>query len=291
MREYTPRSRGTLTLAAVIFSSALLLSACGEKKTDGTALNADSALGRDLALAARDSAAQPKLEDVPAPAPTPAPTPEPAAPVRRPTPKPAPRPAAAAPTPAPAAAPAPTPAAPTTGVVAAGMSLNFAANQRVCSNTTQVGEKFTADLTESVAATNGFSIPAGATGTFEVVAAKTAQNSNDNTLLTVRLVAVQYGGRSYAVESTVQTVATDRVRSASKGTDAKKVAGGAVIGAIAGQILGKNTKGTVIGAAAGAAAGTAAAAATANYDTCISSGAVMSVKLDAAATVRAPNAP
>jgi len=175
--------------------------------------------------------------------------------------------------------------------VAAGSTLSFANNQKICTNTTQVGERFTADLSETVSGSNSLSIPAGATGTFEVTQAKTAQNSNDNTLLTVRLVSVQYGGRTYPIESTVQSASTDRVRSASKGTDAKKVAGGAVIGAIAGQILGKNTKGTIIGAAAGAAAGTAAAAATANYDTCLNTGAGVTVRLDGPVTIRAANAP
>ncbi len=281
--ENRPRSRTTLALIGSALVGAMFLAACGDKQNDTSALAADSALSRDLAMAATDSAAAtPKLEDVPALAP--AAEPAVVAPVRRPTPRPTPRPAPAAPAPAPTPAAAP---APVSGTIAAGTTMSFAANEKVCSNTTAVGDKFTADLTESVTASSGLSVPAGATGTFEVVAAKTAQNQNDNTMLTVRLVAVQYGGRSYPVESTVQSAGTDRVRSASKGTDAKKVAGGAVIGAIAGQILGKNTKGTVIGAAAGAAAGTAAAAATANYDTCLNSGAVVTVRLDAPATIRA----
>ncbi|QJR35855.1 hypothetical protein HKW67_10200 [Gemmatimonas groenlandica] len=173
--------------------------------------------------------------------------------------------------------------------MASGTSFRFATNNKVCSNTVTVGEKFTASLEQSVTATNGVVIPEGATGTFEVTEAKTAKNSSDQTSLTVRLVSVTYGGRTYPLEATVQSASAERVRSATKGTDAKKVAGGAIIGAIAGQIIGKNTKGTVIGAAAGAAAGTAAAAATANYDTCINAGAGISATLDAPVTVR-PNA-
>jgi outer membrane lipoprotein SlyB len=119
-----------------------------------------------------------------------------------------------------------------------------------------------------------------------VIESKTAQNSKDETILRVKLVSVTYNGNTYPVESTVQTASTERVRSATKGTDAKKVAGGAIIGAIAGQVIGKNTKGTVIGAAAGAAAGTAAAAATANYDTCLGDGGAISVVLDAPVTVK-----
>jgi outer membrane biosynthesis protein TonB len=275
------------------------LAACGDKQsaaqTDASALKSDPALSRDLALAAADTSAKPKLQDVPEPATTPVrvPPPEPA---RRPTPKPKPKPAPApsptpSPTPSPVVTPvpAPAPAAPVTGVVAAGTSLAFASNQKVCSNTSHAGDKFTADLTQTVNASNGMSIPAGATGTFEVVRARTAANGNDSTVLIVRLLAVQYAGRSYPVESTVQSASTNRVRSASTTTDVKKVAGGAILGGILGQIIGKNTKGTVIGAAAGAAAGTAAAAATADYDTCLNGGAGVTVRLDAPATIRAAN--
>ncbi len=278
MRQYIRTSRSTMMLAALSLAT---LAACGDKQD--ASLAADSALGRDLAMAQNDSV-QPQLQDVPTtppPAPVaeaaPAPAPRPAAPRPRPT---APRPAATTP------APKPAPAAAVTGVMAAGTSLRFAANNKVCSNTTSVGEKFTASLEESVTATNGVVVPEGATGTFEVTEARTAKNSNDQTSLTVKLISVTYAGRTYPMDATIQTASAQRVRSATTATDAKKVAGGAILGAIAGQVIGKNTKGTVIGAAAGAAAGTAAAAATANYDTCINAGAAISATLDAPVTVR-----
>jgi outer membrane biosynthesis protein TonB len=290
MREYS-QSRSRLGRSGPIRSWILsafalaALAACGDKQAD-TNLASDSALGRDLALAQRDSASQPQLQDVPTPPPAPTPTAAPApTPAPRP-PRPTPRPAASTPTPAPVPAPAPAKVEMLTGTVAAGTSLRFAANDKVCSNSTAVGEKFTATLSDAVNATNGVRIPEGATGTFEVIESKSAQNAKDETYLRVKLTSVQFGGKTYPVESTVQTASTERIRSATKGTDAKKVAGGAIIGAIAGQIIGKNTKGTVIGAAAGAAAGTAAAAATANYDTCLGSGASVVVVLDAPVTVR-----
>ena len=286
MREYTPRQSLKLLLVGTAFCGVTLLAACGDKSADSSALKTDSALGRDLAMAATDTAVKPKLQDVPAPAPVaPAPAPPPA-PVRT-----APRPARPKPAPARVPAATPAPAVAKSGVIAAGTTLSFASNEKVCSNTKQVGERFTADLTETVNASNGLSIPAGATGTFEVTEAKTAKNSNDNTILSVRLITVQYGGRSYPVESTVENASTQKSRSASKTTDGKKVAGGAIIGGILGQVLGKNTKGTVIGAAAGAAAGTAAAAATADYDTCLNNGSSVTVRLDSPTTIRAAYAP
>jgi len=275
-----------MTVVAASFALAAL-AACGGDKRGDAALSGDTALGRDLAMAAGDSLAQPKLEDVPV-TPPPAPvveSPTTPAPTPRPTPaRPRPTPPATKPATTPAAAP--TPAKPTTGTIAAGTTLSFAANTKVCSNTVKVGDKFTAPLSQAVSGSNGAEIPAGALGTFEVIESKTAKNSNDSTSLKVRLLAVTIDGESYPVESTLQTASTERVRSATKGTDAKKVAGGAVIGAIAGQIIGKSTKGTVVGAAAGAAAGTAAAAATADYDTCLNNGAAITVTLNSPVTVK-----
>jgi hypothetical protein len=284
MRQYTRPIRTAALLSTVTL---LTLAACGGKADEGDGLASDTALGRDLAMAQQDSV-QPQLQDVP-PAAEPS-TPPPVATTPRPS---APRPAAPRPsTPAPSSpstggtTPAPTPAAEVTGTVASGTAMRFASNAKVCTNGTSVGEKFTASLSEAVPASNGISIPEGATGTFEVVEAKNAKNSNDNTFLRVRLVSVTFGGKTYPVEATVQSASTERVRAATKGDDAKKVAGGAILGAIAGQVIGKNTKGTVIGAAAGAAAGTAAAAATADFATCLNSGATVSVTLDGPITVR-----
>lgn len=261
------------------------LAACGGN-SDSSALDSDADLGRDLAMAQQDSV-EPALQDVPVQAPAPSQS-APAAKAPAPAPKPAAKPAT--PTPAPATTPkATTPAPapePVQGVLAAGTELAITTGSTVCSNTHGVGDKFTGTLNSAVTATNGVVIPQGTPAIFEVTEVKTAKNSNDDTFLRVRLVSVQYNGQNYPVTASIETVATERTRSASKGTDAKKVAGGAILGAIVGQVIGKDTKGTVIGAAAGAAAGTAAAKATADFDTCIESGTTVTAKLDAPVTVR-----
>jgi hypothetical protein len=279
MNQYIRQKSGSLMIMGVV--AVLSLAACG-KDGDDTALNSDSALGRDLALAGGDTAAQPKLQDVPQTPTqqTPSAAPRPTAP-RPSTPKTTTPPKTTPTTTTPA--PAPTPVS---GTIAAGTALRFAANNKVCSNTNAVGDKFTATLAAPVEGSNGVVIPEGATGTFEVTEAKTAHNANDKTSMSVKLISVTYGGRTYPVDATVTSASTQRVRSATTADDAKKVVGGAVIGAIVGQVVGKNTKGPVVGAAAGAAAGTAAAAATGDYDTCLNSGAAIAVKLDEAATIR-----
>ena len=294
MRQYTRQTRRSLTATSALLAT-LAVAACGGSGSD-SALESDEALGRDLALAAQDSV-QPALQDVPAETP-PAPAPVVEAPTTTPppaaTPAPRPRPTTPRPrptetvtqAPAPAPEPSPVPARPTEGAIAAGASMRFATNSRVCTDATNVGDRFTARLASGVDGANGATIPAGATGTFEVVSAKRAQNQNDDTYLTVRLVSVTVDGTAYPVQATTASATTSKVRAASKGTDAKKVAGGAIIGAIAGRVLGGSNKGAVVGAAAGAAAGTAAAVGTADFDTCLESGAVIAVTLDAPVTVK-----
>ena len=289
--------------APFVLVAALSFGACSssDSKTD-TSLASDTALNRDLALANRDSAAQPQLADVPA---TPAvETPEPAA--RTTTP--APRPAATRPAPRPRT---PTPATPTTrttasgntetrnpsgsaaasgggavGTIASGTSLSLRSNSRVCTNTYTVGQTFTATVANSVEGTNGASIPSGATVTLEVTQLKRSENANDKIIMEFAVRSVSFGGRTYPVTGTVADANVERVRNQPKNKDAQKVATGAAIGAIAGQILGKNTKSTVIGAAAGAAAGAGAAAATANYEGCVPDGGSIAVNLTAPLQVR-----
>jgi hypothetical protein len=282
MRQYIRRTRSSFMVLGAL-TLVLTAAACGGGDASSDALSGDDSLGRDLALAGQDSV-QPALEDVPV-----AETPAPAPVTETPAPPPAQRPAATRPvatTPAPTPAAEPAPTVPTEGAIASGSSMRFVTNTQVCTGVTNVGDKFTARLSGELEGSNGAKIPAGATGTFEVVTAKRAQNQNDDTFLTVRLVSVTVEGNVYPVQASTESAATTRVRAASTGTDAKKVATGAVIGAIAGRILGKDTKGAVVGAAAGAAAGTAAAVGTADFDTCLNSGAVIAVTLSAPVTVK-----
>jgi len=307
MAQYTrPRSTAVLGMTAALVAVA----ACGDgnRRTEA-ALSQDSALARDLSLAQNaDSASQPQLQDVPATTPpavtapmTPEPSPEPAA-------APAPAPRRPAPRPAPARRPEPRPVASNdaaearereaagatraaaerggVGSIPAGTTLQLASNRRVCTNTNQVGDRFTASLTDAVTGTNGATIPAGATATVEVTELDRSENVNDKIRMSFRVVSVNYGGRSYALDATTESADVTRVRNQPAAKDRQKVIGGAIAGAIAGRILGKDTRGTVIGAATGAAAGAGVAAATANYEGCLNDGAALRVRLTDAVQVR-----
>lgn len=290
MTEYIRRVGTPLAL-----SVALALAACsrGDSGAD-TTLAQDSALNRDLQMAAADSTAQPELKDVPAPAAepsTPAPTTRPKTATTRPTT----RPSTPAPEPAP---PTKTPSGNTVtagdkntaggvGEIASGTTLTLASGEKVCTNTNKVGDRFTATLSEGVTGTNGAAIPAGATVVLEVTKLKRSENVNDNIEMGFAVRTISFGGNTYNVDADVTSATVDRVRASTTGNDAKKVIGGAVIGAVIGQVVGKDTKGTVIGAATGAAAGAGAAAATANYEGCVNNGGRIVVKLTSPLTIRA----
>jgi hypothetical protein len=287
--------------AAAVLSTALAFAACDSGGRGGadSPLAQDSALSRDLLLAGRDTAAQPQLRDVPAEtASTVAPAPRASTPTRRPT-TPAARPAARNPEPRPPSAPVRTASGNTVtrgssgggggavGTIAAGTTLNLASNQKVCTNTHKVGDRFTARTTSPVSGSNGAVIPTGATVTLEVTRAKRSENANDPIVMEFEVKSVSFGDRSYGLNASVASADVERVRNQPKNKDVQKVVGGAVAGAIVGQILGKNTKSTVIGAAAGGAAGAAAAAATANFEGCVNSGGSIVITLQDAVQVRA----
>jgi len=277
---------------------ALGIAACSKGENKADSLATDTALNRDLQLATGDSAAQPQLKDVPA---TPAPTPTPSNPTpattRPRTTRPTPRPST--PTRSPEPAPPPRTASGNTvtpgekggggnvGAIASGTSLTLASGSKVCTNTNKVGDRITATTTEAVSGSNGAVIPAGATVVLEVTKLKRSENANDNIEMGFAVRSIQFGGNTYNVDADVTSASVDRVRNSTKGNDAKKVIGGAVIGAVVGQVIGKDTKGTVIGAATGAAAGTAAAAATANYEGCVNDGGRIVIKLTSPLTIKA----
>lgn len=276
MFQYTGRIGTVLALAA-----AVTIGACkGESAKQDTTLAADSTLNRDLALANRDSAAQPQLSDVPANPPA---TTTPSA-TRRTT-------GSRTSTGTRTTTPSTTTRSGNTvtrngsgggavGTIAAGTELQLASTSRVCTNTHKVGDKITATLSSAVSGSNGVTIPAGATVTLTATQLKRSENVNDKIVMEFAVNSVSFGGKTYTVDGTVQSAQVDRVRNQPKSKDAQKVAIGAAAGAIAGQILGKNTKSTVIGGAVGAAAGAAAAAATANYEGCIPEGGSIVVKLN-----------
>jgi hypothetical protein len=281
------------SVAAIL---ALSFVACSDKKSDDS-LAQDTSLTKDLALANRDSAAQPQLQDVPvetAPAPVaaePAPAPRPR--TRTVTP---PRTTVRTVAQPPRTRPAEPEVGSTTvsstgntvtaeakgsehalGTVAVGSEMTFNAGQRVCTNTNQVGDKFTAQISDPVQGSNGAVIPAGASAVVEITTLKRSERANDNIEVGLRVESVTFNGKTYPVTSEVSYAQIERVRGESN--TAGNAVKGAAIGAVLGQILGHRTKSTVIGAAGGAVAGAAIGAANAKVDGCVPSGGRITIKL------------
>ena len=281
MSKYTRWAVTPLALAAV-----LSVGAC---RDNGDDLAGDTAaLNRDLELANRDTA-QPQLSDVPS-------TSSSGGYVSRPsTSRPAPRPSTPAtrpstPTTTPSGNKVTTAPSGTEGRVAsigAGTTIALTSGARVCTNTHKPGDKFTATVTNAVQGSNGAVIPAGATAVVQVTSVERSENANDPARIGLVVQSIRFNGKTYPIDASITSVATETQRESTKKDDAKKVIGGAIAGAVIGQILGKDTKSTVIGAATGAAAGTAVAMGTGDYAGCIPSGGNITVKLNSAAQIQA----
>ena len=288
----------------VVLAVTLALGACKQGDRPEDALAQDTSLARDLQLANADSLSQPELKDVPA---TVEPAPEPPKPAprttRRQTPSeiltPSKRRVAATPRPTTPPVEQPVTAAngntvtegasgseSSVGTIASGSEIALYSGQRVCTNTYNVGDRFTASVAESVQGSNGVAIPAGATAVIELTSLKRSENANDNIEMEFVVRSIAFNGKTYAVNSSVTSAQVEKIRNGDASNDAKKVATGAIIGAIAGQIFGHKTKSTVIGAATGAAAGAVVAGATGKYEGCVPNGGRISLKLNQAMVVQ-----
>jgi hypothetical protein len=282
MSKYIRWAVTPLAIAAV-----LSVGAC---RNDADDLAGDTAaLNRDLELANRDTA-QPQLSDVPS-------TSSSGGNVSRPSTS---RPSTSRPsttTPRPST-PSTTPSgnrvetAPSgsegrVASIGAGTSIALTSGARVCTNTHKPGDKFTATVTNAVQGSNGAVIPAGATAVVQVTSVERSENANDPARLGLVVQSIRFNGKTYPIDASITSVATETQRESTKKDDAKKVIGGAIAGAVIGQILGKDTKSTVIGAATGAAAGTAVAMGTGDYAGCIPSGGNITVRLNAPAQIQA----
>lgn len=292
------------SVAFVALASLLAVAGCKDSKKPEDALAQDTSLNSDLALANHDTASQPQLKDVPV-SPQPAPAaaePAPAPIVRRPvtrvvTPRPVVR------TPV-KTTPAPEPTERVTasgntervsspgserplGVVSSGAEIALSSGQRICTNTSSVGDKFTAQIADPVMGANGTVIPAGATATVEISSLSKSSGDGSKIAIGLRVESVSFGGKTYAVTAETTYAQIDQVRAETRGNDTKKVVTGAAIGAVLGQIFGHSTKSTVIGAAGGAAAGAVVANRNADYDGCVPSGGRITIRLTEPLTIQA----
>jgi YmgG-like glycine-zipper protein len=291
-------------VAFLALASVVSVAACRDSKKPEDALAQDTSLSKDLALANHDTASQPQLKDVavsPESAPetvAPAPAPVTRRPVTRVI-----TPRRVVKTPV-KTTPAPQPAEQVTasgntervtapgsekpiGVVSSGSEMILSSSQRICTNTNNVGDKFTAQISDPVMGANGTVIPAGATATVEVSTLQKSSGDGSKISIGLRVESVTFNGKTYPVTAETTYAQVDQVRAETRGNDTKKVVTGAAIGAVLGQIFGHSTKSTVIGAAGGAAAGAVVANRNADYDGCVPSGGRITIRLTEPLTIQA----
>jgi len=300
-------------VSAWLIAGALALVACGENGASRTAA-VDSALSRDLTLAASatpDAAiGDTAMASPPAPTPAPAAASDPAKiPIKAPStnqntsislkksPYSAPAQnsasasaAASAPTPGPSPVPAPTPAeapapAPRARALAAGTALAGTTNSPICSLTQRPGDRFVVTLGNDVTGPDGAMLPQGTPVLVELARVDSASGE-----FAFRLKGVQVQGDFIPADGTVRVSdAAVTERKVSKGgNDQGKVVTGAIIGGILGRVMGGGARGAVIGAAGGAAAGTIAAARNTTIERCMAAGATLTATLGAPLTLPSP---
>lgn len=165
------------------------------------------------------------------------------------------------------------PAVSATRTLEAWRQFSMATTATINSRTAKPGDVFTATVVADVQDAAGrVVIPAGSLVSGSITDVKSAPNPSSPGTLTLAVNSVAVNGRSYPINASIDSLATQRSGRPISGSDAVKVGVGAAAGAIVGQIIGKNSKGTIIGAVVGAAAGGAYAAATKDGDISLPAG-------------------
>ncbi len=158
-------------------------------------------------------------------------------------------------------------AAPAARTLGAGRQFAVATTDAISSRTAKPGDAFGATVPSDVLDARGrVAIPAGAVVHGTVTDVRSASSPGSTGTLTLAVNGVTVRGRSYPMDASIDSLATERSGRGVTGSDAVKVGVGAAAGAIVGQIIGRNPRGTVIGAVVGAAAGAGYAVATKDHD-------------------------
>jgi hypothetical protein len=118
-----------------------------------------------------------------------------------------------------------------------------------------VGDRFTARVTNSIVATNGQTvIPAGAIVTGVITGLDDSDHLGDQAAIRLDFESISFGGRTYALDADV-VEADLHMRGQSLDDIARSAGVGAVAGAVLGTIIGGDLLDALEGAALGAGAG------------------------------------
>jgi len=137
--------------------------------------------------------------------------------------------------------------------VPAGTELTLALDTTLSSETSHIGDAFSATVVEPIVVENREVIPAGSTIEGKVTDATPAKRGAGKATLALSFGALRLaGGYRTNIVGSFQEVSASK-----KGRNAAVIGGSAAGGALLGRILGKDTQGAVIGAIIGGGIGTA----------------------------------
>ena len=165
--------------------------------------------------------------------------------------------------------------------IPAGTVITVRLGESVGSKISTPGQTFTATVASPVTVDGRTVIPAGASATGTVVAAKPLGRFKGGASLQLRLTAVNIAGS----EQSIFTSSVDRAEKGKGKRTATLAGGGAGLGALIGGLAGGG-KGAAIGALAGGGAGTGGAALTGNKDIVLPAESAISFKLEQPTDVR-----
>jgi hypothetical protein len=168
-------------------------------------------------------------------------------------------------------------------VVPAGTVLTVKTTQALGSETSQAGQTFVATLAQPVTVEGNTVIPAGATATGTVVAAKAQGKIKGEGDLSLALTSISTNGRTYKIKTHVVSRTAKGKGKRTAVTTGGGAAGGALIGGLAG-----GGKGAGIGALLGGGAGLAGGALTGNKQIEIPAESALSFTLAAQLTLPPP---
>jgi hypothetical protein len=177
--------------------------------------------------------------------------------------------------------PAPEPAPVSHGVtVPSGTSVAVSVNTKITSETAQVGDTWVGVVKDPVMVDGRTVIPAGATVTGTVTAAKPAVKG-DRAMLDLGISSINIDGKSYHVSGGTEEIIAGSTRARNLGA----MAGAAAAGAIIGRAVGGSGKGALIGGLIGAGAAGAGAAASKGYQVVLKEGTNLTFTTNEAVTV------
>ncbi len=165
--------------------------------------------------------------------------------------------------------------------IPSGTTLSLSLTSAVASDTSQVEDAVSAELTQAVTVDGRDVLPAGSTVTGQVTSAEASGRVKGRAQVAFRFDTLTAGGTKY----NVQTAGVSRVAAATKSEDATKIGIGAGAGAVVGGLLGGKS-GAAKGAAVGGGAGTGLVLATKGQEMRLAPGADVTTTLTAPLTVR-----